>query len=107
MAEVKNISIDQAANAQFDISVIYANNAAVDLSTYTAAGLIKKHTDSANSAAFTADAFANGILRLSLTAIETANLEGGKYVYEATINHTASNTTTRVQEGIMYVRPNV
>jgi hypothetical protein len=104
MSNVRNISVDQSANTRIDINVTDTTGAIVDLTLYTAGACYKKHMDSANTGAITATGYANGMLRLTLSAVETANITHGRYVYEAYVNHTSSNTTTRVQEGIMTVK---
>jgi hypothetical protein len=46
----------------------------------------------------------NGNISISLTASQTANLDG-RYVYDITAN--TANTTIRIQEGIATVNPGV
>ncbi len=103
MASIRNISIDKSANLQFDIAISDVNGNLIDLGLYSHAGSYKKHFESANAFAFSCNGFSNGTLRVELSGSDTANLEHGRYLYEVLITHTASNTTTKVQSGIMTV----
>ena len=49
---------------------------------------------------------AAGTITLSLTANQTSNLVYGRYVYDVDVTD-ASNTVTRVLEGIVTVTPSV
>ena len=105
MANVVNQFIDKGADVTLSVNV-YVSNAIVNLSTYTASASFRKHYDSANSIAFTCNGYANGLLTMTLTASQTANIEGGKYVYDAKITSSA-NVVTRVIEGILTIKENV
>jgi hypothetical protein len=48
----------------------------------------------------------NGIITLSLTANQTANMVGGRYVYDVELTD-ASNSISRIVEGIVTVTPQV
>jgi hypothetical protein len=48
---------------------------------------------------------ATGVIELSLTAAQTANISPGRYVYDTII--TNAGTVTRVLEGIVDVSPRV
>ena len=61
------------------------------------------------SAVFTTSTGPNtaaGVVTLSLTSTQTANLDFGRYVYDVNLTD-ASNTVTRVLEGIVTVTPRV
>jgi len=107
MADIRNIAIDQSANVLIEINVSNTIGGVLDLTNYTSNGCIKRHYESANVAIFTTDQFANGLFTLSLTGDESANLAIDRHVYEATITHTGTNTTVRVQEGILMVKPSI
>ena len=106
MAEVRNIAVDRSANVLIEISVCNTSGGDLDMSSYTSDGCIKRHFESANVALFTTGTNANGLLTLELTALECANLDPGRYVYETTIT-SAANATIRVQEGILMIRSSV
>jgi len=104
-ATIRNLAVDKSANLQINISVANSStDAAIDLSLYTWEACYKTHAAAANSGTMTANGFANGLLTISLTGTETANIAIGRYMYEAYITQTSSNTTSRVQEGILTVR---
>lgn len=106
MAIVLNVSFDQGANSQFNINV--ANNGvSVDLTGYSANAHFKKHANAyANTVqVMTTTGYANGLLNISMTASETSNVNWGRYYYTVEITQNSSNTTTRIQEGILTIRP--
>lgn len=109
MAQGVNIAIDQGSNVAIEINVIDTNGNAVDLTAYSANASFKKHANAyANTAkTFSTVGYANGLLLLSMTAVESANTTWGRYLYDVTVTHTISNTTTRVQEGILTIRPSI
>jgi hypothetical protein len=73
---------------------------------YDVKAQLRKSYYSANVVSFTAALAngANGNVSISLTAFQTANLDG-RYVYDITAN--TANTTIRIQEGIVTVNPGV
>ena len=107
MSEMRNIAVDQSANVLIEIAVSNSSGGVLDMSNYTANGCIKRHYESANVALFTSAAYANGLMTLALTAVESANLDTGRYVYEGIITENTSNTTIRVQQGILFVKSSV
>lgn len=109
MSRTVNLAIDQGANVVININVTYANGSAVDLTGYTANASFKKHANAyANTVkTMTTTGYANGLLVLSMTAVESANTDWGRFLYDVTVNHTVSNTTSRVQEGILTIRPRI
>lgn len=82
------------------LRVTYANGDPI----YTSAAQFRKSYQASNAVSFDT-ALANGVMILSLTANATSNVNGGRYVYDAEL--TSSNTTTRIIEGIVTVRPEV
>ncbi len=98
---VKNYTVDRSANLQIDIAVSNSSGAALDLGDYTSNAYYKTHVEAANSVTITSAGYSNGTLRLTLTGVQTANVTVGRYMYEAYITHTSSNTSYRVQEGIL------
>lgn len=106
MATKLNLVIDQGATYSNAIIVKDSSNNAIDLSTYTVAGQIRKYYTSSNSTSFTATGNSTGYVNISLTSNATANLSSGRYVYDIEIT---SNTgvVTRVTEGIATITPQV
>jgi len=109
VASKLNITIDQGSDVTFDIELEDSNGIPLDITTYTARSMLRKHYQSTNSISFTCDTTsngANGILILSLTANQTANIVAGRYVYDIELVSEA-NVVTRVIEGLATITPEV
>lgn len=110
MATKANISVDQGTTFSTQIDLTDENDDPIDLSAYTANGQVRRwYSSSDPSATFVANTGTNtaaGILTLSLSANQTSNLEYGRYVYDVKLTD-ASNTITRIVEGIVTVTPRV
>jgi hypothetical protein len=110
MATKANISIDQGTTFSTQIDLTDENNDPIDLSAYTANAEIRRWYSSTDPAAiFVANTGTNtaaGVLTLTLSANQTSNLEYGRYVYDVRLAD-ASNTITRIVEGIVTVTPSV
>ena len=104
MAIAKNITLDQGANNFIETNVTDANGVGVDLTTYTFDAYFKRHTESANQVTFTTVGYANGLLQLSLDWFTSANTAEGVYTYIIKITNPSSNTTTRIQEGLLTLK---
>lgn len=106
MAIKANLIIDQGTDYVTSVNLTDADGNVVDLSGYTANSQIRKTYSSSNAVAFgTSLDAANGVITLSLTDSQTANLVAGRYVYDVIV--TAGNTTSRIVEGIVTVTPRV
>jgi len=105
MALKANIVIDQGTTFASDISILDQNEEAVDLTNYVARGQIRKTYTSTTAVDFTT-ALANGVLVLSLTANQTANIVSGRYVYDVELVDNANNVV-RILEGIVTITPEV
>lgn len=100
MAKVYNLHVDQGTRFELDVTVTQVD---VDLTEYTPRAYMAKHPHSNNKIAFTTS-YASNTLTLTLLPSATANLEAGKYVYDAIfINN--SNNIIRVLEGTVFVNP--
>ena len=111
MAAIANLSIDQGATFNSDVTVKDANGNAFNLTGYTASAKMAKgysstRTRTTITCSVAADA-TTGVVTMSLTADQTAALEEGRYLYDLEILQTSSSTITRVIEGIITVRPQV
>lgn len=107
MAQNINLSIDQGANAQINVYVVQVSGDAYDLTGYTANAAFRKHYAGNTVASFSCTPYANGLIVLTMNAESSASVNSGRYVYDITINHTSSNTTTRIQEGVLTITPKV
>tara|TARA_B100000900_G_scaffold341172_1_gene304161 strand:- start:448 stop:783 length:336 start_codon:yes stop_codon:yes gene_type:complete len=109
MATISNLFIDQGADFTTTVTVNDSNGSALDLTGYTALAMIRKTYQSSTSTTFTS-AFVSprttGQITISLTDVQTAALEDGRYVYDLVITD-ASGIKTRVVEGIATVSPSV
>ena len=110
MAAVANLSMDQGATFTSDITVKDITGNVFDLTGYTAVAKLAKGYSSTRTRTTITTTIANdpttGVITLSLTATETAGLDGERYVYDLEIV-SAGNTVTRALEGIITVRPEV
>lgn len=105
MALKANLVIDQGTTFASSIEILDENNEAVDLTNFSARGQMRKHYTSSNSVSFTTT-MSNGMLVISLTAPQTANIVAGRYVYDVELVD-SSNTVVRILEGIVTITPEV
>ena len=105
MALKANIVIDQGTTFASDISILDENEDPIDLTGYLDRGQIRKTYTSTTAVNFTT-ALAEGVLVLSLTANQTANIVSGRYVYDVELVDT-TNTVVRILEGIVTITPEV
>ena len=107
-AAYTNLYIEQGTTYSTTITLddVYGN--AYNLSNYSISSQIRRSYYSANSSAsFNISINASqGVIYLNLDAPTTANLTPGRYVYDTTIKD-ASNTVTRILEGIVEIAPSV
>tara|TARA_B110000503_G_C6760724_1_gene255336 strand:+ start:132 stop:461 length:330 start_codon:yes stop_codon:yes gene_type:complete len=107
MATRANIVIDQGSTYTTDLNLTDENGDALNLSGYSANSQIRKHYTSSNSVTFSTSVNAvAGVITLSLTANQTSNLISGRYVYDVELTD-ASNSVSRIVEGIVTVTPQV
>ena len=109
MGAKANIIIDQGADFATSITVSDTDGNILDLTNYTGRGQIRKHYTSSTKVDFTIVFGAvrtDGVVNLSLTNVQTAAMESGRYVYDAELI-TDSNTVSRLVEGIATVTPEV
>ena len=109
MAAYLEITIEQGANLTSTVTVSDTQGDAVNLSTYSASAQIRKsyYSSSANTLTATITGNANGQITLSMSAVDTAALTPGRYVYDLTITNSVDNAVTRVVEGTAVVLPSV
>jgi len=109
MATISNLFVDQDADFTTTVTVNDSAGSALDLTNYTALGMIRKTYQSSTATTFTS-AFVSprttGQITISLTDTQTAALESGRYVYDLVITD-ASGNKTRVVEGNVTVNPSV
>lgn len=100
MAATRNITIYQGDTYAHELRIKDSANANVNISTRTYTGQIRKKRNSDTAAAtFTSEITngANGIVVMSLTSAETANIASGTYVYD--FQETNGSTVTTLITG--------
>ena len=96
MAGTRNISIYQGDTYAHELRIKDSANANVNITSRTYTGQIRKKRNSDTiNATFTSNITnaANGIVILSLTAADTANIASGTYVYDFQETNGATITT--------------
>ena len=107
MAVYANLIVDQGSDFSADINVV-DDNGAIDISSYTYRGQIRKTYASSNAVDFytSTNNPVNGVLTISLAAAQTSGMKAGRYVYDVEIVDGIGNVT-RVIEGQLEVTPRV
>jgi hypothetical protein len=109
MATISNLFVDQDADFTTTVTVNDSAGSALDLTNYTALGMIRKTYQSSTATTFTSSFVSprtTGQITISLTDTQTSALESGRYVYDLVITD-ASGNKTRVVEGNVTVNPSV
>jgi hypothetical protein len=106
MATKVNLVIDQGTTFITAITFNDEAGSAINFSTYTGQAQMRKHFTSSNSTSFDVSLSNTGVISLSLTANQTANLTAGRYVYDLEVTD-QTNVISRLIEGIVTVTPNV
>lgn len=104
MAKKINLVIDQGSDFLNSFDITLANGQSVDLSTFTGQSQMREH-DSAISYYSIDVTVAAAEIILSLSAIQSANIEAGRYLYDVEI--TDGTIKYRILEGIVTVTPNI
>ena len=104
MAFYTELTIEQYADFNTTINIEDIQGDAINLASYTASAQMRKSPYSVTSNSFVVELDANtaGLITLSMSAANTANLTPGRFLYDLNIT---SNTgiVTRVVEGIVTV----
>lgn len=103
------LTIDQGANLSSTIDLTNDDNTPINLANTSFTAQIRKSYYSTNPTAnitVTIEDSANGRVRLSIDAANTANIKAGRYLYDLKMID-ASNTYIRVIEGIVTITPQV
>lgn len=104
------LTIDQGATFTSTINLTNDDNSAMNLANSIFTCQIRKSYYSSNVTAnviATVEDAANGLIRLSVDAANTANIKPGRYLYDLKMVDTEANTYVRVIEGIVTVTPQV
>lgn len=106
MAIYANLTIDQGSNFDSSVTVTDSSGSAIDLTTYTTRGQIRKSYQSSTAVDFVTTKNSDGEIGLSLTAAATGGMKAGRYVYDVEIE-SSGGVVTRVLEGQIEVTPRV
>ena len=105
---VQNLTINARESFSRDLDILSAGGGPVNLTGYSGASHIRKHTDSGLSAVMAVGitSAADGKLRLSLTDAQTAGLTPGRHVYDVMLTKPSGSKLIAV-EGSVLVRPGI
>lgn len=106
MATKLNLFIDQGTDFTTTIEVADEDGTPIDLSTYTGRAHMRKHYTSSAYHAFNVSGSSNGIITVSMNSATTANIAGGRYVWDLEMVATG-NVVSRIVEGIVTINPEV
>jgi hypothetical protein len=107
MATKANLIVDQGATFQTIVTLTNSDGDPIDISGYTGAAQLRKSYTSSTFYSFGVTlGGANGTITLSLSANTSANIAGGRYLYDVELTD-QGGTVSRVFEGIVTVNPNI
>ena len=108
MASISNLFVDQGSDFTITVSLTDAADSALNLSGNTFLAQVRKShgSNTVKSTFTTTNDGAGGNLTLTLTDVQTAALENGRYVYDV-LQTDASGLKTRLIEGQLIVTPSV
>ena len=96
-----NLSINSDTTFKQSFNLTENDGSALDLTNYTYAAQLRKHSSSNTSTSFTVTAPnpTAGEIVISLSPSDTSSLKEGRYVYDIVITNNNDNAKTRVIEG--------
>lgn len=108
---VSNIIINCGADFRtiFELEDVITNST-TDLTNKIVKSQLRKHYQSKNAVNFEASIVGNplyGKVQVSLASSITANLKGGRYLYDVVLEDSLSGEKTRIVEGSALVREGV
>ena len=110
MAAILNLIIDHGTPFSKQIAVFETDGITVqNLTGATATSHLRKNYTSTNYETINATISSpatNGIIIMSLTAVDTAAIKAGRYDYDLQVTY-SDTTVSRIIEGVLTVRPEV
>lgn len=109
MATYLELYCDQGTDFSFTMDVTNDDGTAINVTNYVFSSSIRKSYYSSKVTAnmtVTVLNTANGNLFVSMNSATTSNIKAGRYLYDVKMKN-ASNTVTRVIEGIITVYPQI
>jgi hypothetical protein len=112
MSEYVELYIDQGADFSTTITIEDdTTNLAQNLSGYVVTSSLRKSLLSVNASANMVCSLSdatNGVITMSMTGANTANLKLGSYFFDVvTVNTLNSNARSRLIEGVIFVIPSI
>jgi len=107
MAVYTELTLEQYSDFSTTITLDDTQGDAVNLTLYSAYSSIKRSPYSSTFYMFNANITdnANGVITLSMTSANTANIPPNRYIYDIMI--VGDGNTVRVAEGIVTVTPGI
>jgi|APGre2960657373_1045057.scaffolds.fasta_scaffold07166_2 hypothetical protein len=108
-AGYQELFLEKGTDFTTSITLDDVNGNPYNLTNYTAKSQMRKSYYSSSATGefvITINSPLTGIINMSLSSSNTANIPAGRYVYDVAIKNSA-NTVTRVLEGIVNVLPQV
>jgi hypothetical protein len=108
MATTSNLFIDQGSYYTTSVTVTGEGGDAVDLTGYTAAGLMRKSYSSTRSYPLTCTIVipaTQGIIKVELPDADSSAMPFGRYLYDIEVTNTMTNHKLRVLEGLVIISP--
>jgi len=108
MAIYANLVVDQGSDFSSFVTLEDTAGATVDLTGYSAAGMIRRTYKSSTAITFTTTIPdpSSGEIKIQLTAAQTTAMKAGRYVYDLEIT-SSGGAVSRVVEGQLEVNPGV
>jgi hypothetical protein len=106
MATKLNLFIDQGTDFSTSIEVADEEGTPLNLTTYTGRSQMRKHYTSTTFNSFNVTGNANGVITISMNAATSANITGGRYVWDLELV-SSGNVVSRIVEGIVTINPEV
>ena len=108
MAGFAELTIEQGASFSTTVTVNDASGSPTNLTGYTGVAQMRKSFSSSTATNFSVSVLnaAGGVLAMTMTAANTANLSAGRMMYDLLIT-SPTNIKTRVVEGIVIILPSV
>lgn len=107
MAKNTNLYIDQGANFSALLTIQHSNTVSVNLAPYTPSAVARKSYYGTENVEFTTSRTdnTNGQMKISLTSVQTGNMDPRlMWRYEVNLTNT-SNLRTRILEGNILLNP--
>jgi len=107
MAAFTELTLEQYSDFSTTINLDDTQGDSIDLTLYTAYSQIKRSPYSSKFFMFNADITdnANGVITLSMSSSNTANIPPNRYLYDVIIK--GDGNLVRVAEGIVTVTPGI